>query len=412
MDAIDHLWHLIVHKVGQEVALLLLSVLSVIGYMTLRYLGASLGEFGAFCVVEGAPWLPLAERTKDGPREGRGVWVAEPIEHPDNYKRDVEGAKVLVLANLKGGVGKTTIAANIAAFLAKDSSWGKRVLLIDLDYRDSLSSMVLPDNDRWLPPPGQDSIATRAISGDLEPAVFVSCAKEAKQEPRLKIITAHYDLAQADNRLLMEWLLQCAQRSSRNLRHAIADLLSGKLFRMRDVRYNLADLLHSDAVRTAFDLVIIDCPPQLTTGMVQALCAGSHLLIPTILDRPSAEAVTRLTEQIETLKERQVCPHLKYIGVVATKYRSGLLAGQAAQQRIQDDLRKRKIDAGLLPSDAFVPHTVALVREADEGIAYLVMWRAKWGYPLSKRLRSPAERNDEIQGISRIPIGRSEIQGR
>ena len=373
MDAIDHLWHLIVHKVGQEVALLLLSVLSVIGYMTLRYLGRIFGRIWCFLRSRRHALAAVGrERTKDGPREGRGVWVAEPIEHPDNYKRDVEGAKVLVLANLKG-VGKTTIAANIAAFLAKDSSWGKRVLLIDLDYQGSLSSMVLPDSDRWLPPPGQDSIATRAISGDLEPAVFVSCAKEAKQEPRLKIITAHYDLAQADNRLLMEWLLQCAQRSSHNLRRAIADLLSGKLFRMRDVRYNLADLLHSDAVRTAFDLVIIDCPPRLTTGMVQALCAGSHLLIPTILDRPSAEAVTRLTEQIETLKERQVCPHLKYIGVVATKYRAGLLAGQAAQQRIEDDLRKRKIDAGLLPSDTFVPQTVALVREADEGIAYLVM---------------------------------------
>ncbi len=374
MDGIEHLWGLIVHRLGHEFALLLLSVLGVIGYTALRYFGRVLRKVWCFLRSRRRALGAVGrEKTKDGPREGQGVWVAEPIEHPETYKRDVEGAKVLVLANLKGGVGKTTIAANVGAFLASDPAWKKKVLLIDLDYQGSLSSMALPDNDRWLPPPGQDSIATRAISGDLEPSIFVSCAKETRQEPRLKVITAHYDLAQADNRLLVEWLIQCKERRARKLRLVMADLLYGKLFRMRDVRYNLADLLHSDAVRTAFDLVIIDCPPRLTTGMVQALCAASHLLIPTILDRPSAEAVVRLIGQIEALKTRQICPHLKYIGIVATKYREALLAAGAAQQRIEDDLRKRSVDCALLPSRAFVPQTVALVREADEGIAYLVM---------------------------------------
>jgi chromosome partitioning protein len=269
------------------------------------------------------------------------VWVTNPIEPPNDYQRGIEAAKILVLANLKGGVGKTTVAANIGAFLAKDDAWRKKVLLIDLDYQGSLSSMALPDDDRWLPPPGQDSIATRAISGDLEPAIFVSCAKETKQEPRLKVITAHYDLAQADNRLLVEWLIQCRRWTASNLRHALADLLYGKLFRTKDVRYNLADLLHSDAVRAAFDLVIIDCPPRLTTGMVQALCAGTHLLIPTILDLPSSEAVTRLIEQVETLKARQICPHLRYVGIVATKHREGLVASEVAERRLVDDLRER-----------------------------------------------------------------------
>jgi chromosome partitioning protein len=233
--------------------------------------------------------------------------------------------------------------------------------------------MALPEEDRWLPPPGQDSIATRAISADLDPSIFVSCAKATVQEPRLKVITAHYDLAQADNRLLIEWLLRCRQASRSTLRHTVIDLLFGKLFRLDDVRYKLADLLHSDAVRNAYDLVIIDCPPRLTTGMVQALCAASHLLVPTILDRPSIEAVPQLLSQVETLKKRDICPHLQYLGVIASKYRGGLRAENAAEQRLADMLRDHAFNTGLLPPDTFIPQTTVLVREADAGIAYFVL---------------------------------------
>jgi cellulose biosynthesis protein BcsQ len=60
-------------------------------------------------------------------------------------------------------------------------------------------------------------------------------------------------------------------------------------------------------VQRAFDLIIIDCPPRLTTSKIQALCAGSHLLIPTIFDRTSAEAVVTLYEQVETLKRAGIC---------------------------------------------------------------------------------------------------------
>ena len=62
-----------------------------------------------------------------------------------------------------------------------------------------------------------------------------------------------------------------------------------------------------------------NCPPRFTTGTIQALCAGSHLLIPTILDQPSAEAVTAFCEEIEGLKNGKVCPYLKYVGIVGTK---------------------------------------------------------------------------------------------
>src|SRR3972149_10867588 len=85
-----------------------------------------------------------------------------------------------------------------------------------------------------------------------------------------KAIPAYYDLAQVETRLLVRWLLR-------------ADGF--------DLRYVLADLLLSPEVQAAFDRIIIDAPPRLSTAAIQALCASTHLLIPTILDQMSGDAV-------------------------------------------------------------------------------------------------------------------------
>lgn len=369
-DLVDLLSNLL----GKEAAIITFSLLAAAGYAILRLAWRELRRFACFLISRKRALDAVARKiSKDGPREGNGVWLTQPIYQPEDYARSSKNAKVIVIANLKGGVGKTTLAANIGAFLAHDQRWYKRVLLIDLDFQGSLSSMALPEDERWLPLPGQDSLASRMVSGDFDPGILVSCAKATQPEPRLRVVTAHYDLAQADNRLLIEWLLRCRTRQEKSVRKALGDLLYGKLFKQFDVRYNLTELLHSDAAREAFDLIVIDCPPRLTTGTIQALCSASHLLIPTILDRPSAEAVMRFCEQIDTLKAGGICPHLNVLGIVGTKYRGGLLAENEAVQLLHDRLRDAGSEVKVRSRDLFFPQTTEVVRDSGQGIAYFTL---------------------------------------
>lgn len=309
-------------------------------------------------------------RTNGGLQEGPGVWTLKPIIQPENYKGNVKSARIVSVVNLKGGVGKTTIAANVAAHLAHHPDWKKRVLLIDLDYQGSLSSMAFPDDISWIPAPGTDSVATRALGGKLEPNLFLQTCKEVRQEPRLKVATAYYDLAQAENRLLIEWLLNVKEADRRSWQTWLSDLFVGKIYQPAEMRYNLAKLLHSQAVQDAFDLIVIDCPPRLTAGTIQALCASSHVVIPTILDKPSGESVSSFCEQLQLMQKKGLCENLKHVGIVATRYSSQLSTNRPTMSWMQDVMMARRFQCGFLPSATFIPNTVKLVRNASDGIAY------------------------------------------
>jgi hypothetical protein len=81
-------------------------------------------------------------------QDGAGPWISVPPGPPQDYRLRMESAgatvPVIVSANLKGGVGKTTVTANIAASFAQKKAGKnqKPVLAIDLDYQGSLSSMM------------------------------------------------------------------------------------------------------------------------------------------------------------------------------------------------------------------------------------------------------------------------------
>jgi chromosome partitioning protein len=378
VQILDQLWQVVVDRLGQWAAPVLLSIIGGVIVILVRVARRWIQQ--AWCFLRSRRRALNAVKritTREGSIEGNGVWVTKPISQPDGYDDYFRTRfKVLAVANLKGGVGKTTLAANLGAFFAKD--FGKRVLLIDLDYQGSLSSMCFPKQD-WIPHAHQDSVATMLISGDVAPNLVPNLARrvELSEGPgrhgSLSVATAYYDLAQADNRLLIEWLLRCRRRVPKGFRETIADLLLARSLRTEDVRYNLAEVLHSDAVTKVFDLVIVDCPPRLTTSEIQAFCASTHILVPTIFDRTSSEAVASLGRQLEILKANGICPHLKYVGVVGTKWSAHLNSAKDARDVVQSTLERLNVGLHILPAETFVPHTVEIVKNADEGIAYLVM---------------------------------------
>ncbi|MGQ4828065.1 ParA family protein, partial [Enterococcus faecalis] len=86
-----------------------------------------------------------------------------------------------------------------------------------------------------------------------------------------------YELTETENRAVTEW--QLGERE-------------------RDIRYDLFRLLRDPAVRQHYGAVLIDAPPRFSISSIQALCASTHVLVPSVLDNTSATAVGYFGRQL------------------------------------------------------------------------------------------------------------------
>jgi cellulose biosynthesis protein BcsQ len=214
---------------------------------------------------------------------------------------NVSRPKIIVIANNKGGVGKTTLTAGLAAYFEKKK---KRVLLIDLDYQGSLTNWMIKSADIYIPPNQayRLSLANKLIDGtakDHWQAEVLRNGQNGHGLANAQLITSDYTLTQFETKLMLRWLRNGAEQ---------------------DVRYNLAEILLGPYVQDkmdGFDIVLIDAPPRLTTGAIGALVASTHLVVPTILDPLSAETVGSFLRQAWALRGR-LNPGLELAGVVGT----------------------------------------------------------------------------------------------
>ncbi len=292
--------------------------------------------------------LESTDRVLKALRDERDLWDLRESEPPNGFSAWARAPRppVLLVANLKGGVGKTTLAANLAGFF--DITGRQRVLLLDLDYQGSLSSMAA----RAARLDDAEPTTHHLISGD-EGGDFIAAEAQALTSvlPRTRIMMAQYVLAQVENRSMIEWALGETET---------------------DGRFNLARALMHPHIAETYDLVIIDAPPRLSFAMINALAASSHILAPTTVDGLSAETVGNFFAAVGALKGA-LNPHIRLAGVVATMAPQIKLGGPQldAMPRLREAVAYWG-DGGRI-FDSHIPRRQAIAAAAGSDIAYATL---------------------------------------
>jgi chromosome partitioning protein len=284
-------------------------------------------------------------------KESAQIWSlrdARPLAHL--RERLLAGSlKIVTIGNLKGGVGKTTLAANLAAFFERNLQ--KKVLVIDLDYQGSISAMMLRAAEKTI----EFSLTEHLLDGTATGRSLLELAKNlAPVLPNTRIIPASYTLQDAEDRLMARWLLHTTDK---------------------DVRFNLADMLLSPELQQNFDIALLDMGPRLTTASISALCASTHIIVPTNLDQLAVETVGSLLSQVKRIRS-DLGLAVDLAGVVGTMTHAMRLtdAEVDALGSIREQIEKTWGDGHIFVRT--VPHTPALGNVAGTGIGYLRPGRA------------------------------------
>ena len=184
--------------------------------------------------------------------------------------------RAIVVANQKGGVGKTTTAINLAACLAEA---GQKVLAIDMDPQGNMTSGLGVDKDAI------ENTVYELLLGETE---VEGCVQKEVIE-NLSVIGSNINLSAAEIELIgqdeKEYILQ----------RAIAP------------------------IRDQYDFIIIDCPPSLSMLTINSMCLADTVLVPIQCEYYALEGLTQLIHTINLVQERPN-PSLEIEGVVFTMY--------------------------------------------------------------------------------------------
>lgn len=235
----------------------------------------------------------------------------------------MSAARVLAVANLKGGVGKTTTVLNLAGFAA---AAGRRVLVVDTDPQGSLTQILLPES----------GLAGRTLTDAFrERAQSLDGIRQPSALPGVELVPASLGL---------DAVLQAAAA------------WTGR-------EYVLLEMLTPHLEAAEYDLVLIDCRPAIDLSVTNALTAARWMLVPaecSFMALDGYEYVQTLARQIQ----QRINPSLALLGILPTRYRAGTGHGQAALGEIE-----RQVET-VRPPVRFAP--VRLAVAAADAPAYKV----------------------------------------
>ena len=238
----------------------------------------------------------------------------------------VSAARVVAVANQKGGVGKTTTALNVATSVALA---GQRVLLVDVDPQGNLTSGVGLKGER-----AQGGTVYEALLTDGDPASFVLPTRVE----RLFLIPA-----------------------DRNLTGAEIELVS-----VPERERRLARVL--DALRSRYDYIFIDCPPSLGLLTLNALVAADAVLIPLHCEYFALEGLAELVGTMRRVRGG-LNPALDIEGVLLTMYDDRTNLGQLVARDVREFFKDKVFNT-------IIPRNVRLGEAPSHGIP-AVLYDAK-----------------------------------